>query len=185
MSDVVRGSDKVKPIRPAFEDSVRDARLAEAAHLDALIRSQDAGALRLDHLRSRLLDSLPGESPLRQSMDLRLPPDFPARLFLDLVRSVAIASDGRSYVLEQDSDQHRMSLATTSSAEDMVQEILRLEAHASIRAARKAVQRHLPWAKPAARPFTPLQLLLIWLSGFLAGGMGLLIISMLLKSFHF
>jgi hypothetical protein len=174
----------VKPVQPGFEAAMRDARLAEAAHLDAVIRAQDAGALRLDHLRGRLLDSLPAESTLRQSMDLRLPPDFPPRLFLDLSRSVAMAPDGRSFAMEEDHDDHRRVLATANSAEDMVREVLRLEAHRTIRAARKPESAR-SWKMGTLHPLTWAQLLYVWLTGFLAGAALLAILAILMKRLGF
>jgi hypothetical protein len=174
----------VKPAQPGFEAAMRDARLAEAAHLDAVIRAQDAGALRLDHLRGRLLDSLPAESTLRQSMDLRLPPDFPPRLFLDLSRSVAMAPDGRSFALEEDHDDHRRVLVTANSAEDMVHEVLRLEAHRTIQAARKP-ESPRSWKPGMLHPLTWAQLLYVWLTGFLAGAALLAVLAIFMKRLGF
>jgi len=174
----------VKPAQPGFEAALREARLAEAAHLEAVIRAQDAGALRLDHLRSRLLDSLPMDSTLRQSLDLRLPPDFPPRLFLDLSRSVAMATDGRSFVLEEDHDDHRTVLATEASVEDMVREVLRLEAHRIIQAARKS-EPQKTWKWSAFHPLTWAQLLYVWVSGVVVGAALLALVAIFMKKLGF
>ncbi len=174
----------MKPAQPGFETAMREARLAEAAHLEAVIRAQDAGALRLDLLRSRLLDSLPADSTLRQSMDLRLPPDFPPRLFLDLTRSVAMAPDGRSFLLEEDHEDHRTVLATEASVEDMVREVLRLEAHRTIQAARKPESARL-WKPGTLHPLTWAQLLYVWLTGFVAGAALLALIAIFMKKLGF
>ena len=174
----------MKPAQPGFEAALREARLAEAAHLEAVIRAQDAGALRLDHLRGRLLDSLPADSTLRQSMDLRLPPDFPPRLFLDLSRSVAMATDGRSFVLEEDHEDHRSVLAAEVSVEDMVREVLRLEAHRTIQTARKPEPRKA-WQWGALHPLTWAQLLYVWLTGFAAGVALLALVAILMKKLGF
>lgn len=170
----------MKPAQPGFEAALREARLAEAAHLEAVIRSQDAGALRLDHLRGLLLDMLPAASTLRQSMDLRLPPDFPPRLFLDLSRSIALTPDGRGFVLEEDRDDNRGALATTANAEDMVHEVLRLEAHKLIGEAR-AARPARRWKSPALHPLPWGQLLYVWFSGFTVGAALLAAIAIYLK----
>jgi hypothetical protein len=159
----------LKPVKPGFDAALREARLAEAPHLDALVRSQDAGALRLDHLRGRLLDSLPADNPLRKSMEMRLPPEFPPRLFLDLTRSVAMAPDGRNFLLEQDQETHRSTLAATDSAEAMAAEILRLEAHSVIAGARKRAEASVKPILLRVHSLTSMQLALIWTSGFAAG----------------
>jgi hypothetical protein len=174
----------VKPAQPGFEAALREARLAEAAHLEAVIRAQDAGALRLDHLRSRLLDSLPADSTLRQSLDLRLPPDFPPRLFLDLSRSVAMAADGRSFVLEEDHEDHRSTVATANTVEDMVREVLRLEAHRAIQAARKPESTKL-WKLGAFHPLTWAQLLYVWVSGVVVGAALLALVAIFMKKLGF
>ena len=174
----------MKPAQPGFEAALQEARLAEAAHLEAVIRAQDAGALRLDHLRSRLLDSLPADSTLRQSMDLRLPPDFPPRLFLDLSRSVAMAADGRSFVLEEDHEDHRSVLATEASVEAMVREVLRLEAHRTIQAARKSKLRKM-WKWGVLHPLTWAQLLYVWVSGVAVGAALLALVAIFMKKLGF
>jgi hypothetical protein len=171
----------VKPVKTGFDASLQEARLAEAAHLDALMRAQDAGALRLDLLRGLLLDRLAPDSPLRASMALRLPPDFPSRLFLDLTRSVCLGTDGRSFVLEQDHDTHRSALATTDSAEEMAAHILRLEAHGVIASARRSVEERLKPMGLRTHNLTTIQLVALWTSGFLAGGVLLVIVTILLK----
>lgn len=171
----------MKPAQPGFEAALRDARLAEAAHLEAVIRSQDAGALRLDHLRSLLLDVLPDGSALRQSMDLRLPPDFPPRLFLDLARSIAMAPDGRGFVLEEDQDDIRTALASITSPEDMAREVLRLEAHKLIGEARAAARPARRWKSALLHPLPWSQLLYVWFSGFTVGAALLAAIAIYLK----
>lgn len=171
----------MKPAQPGFDAALREARLAEAAHLEAVIRSQDAGALRLDHLRSLLLDVLPAGSTLRQSMDLRLPPDFPPRLFLDLARSIAIAPDGRGFVLEEDRDDTRTVLAAIANPEDMAHEVLRLEAHKLIGEARAAARPAGRWKGAALHPLTWGQLLYVWFSGFTVGAALLAAIAIYLK----
>jgi hypothetical protein len=114
-------------------------------------------------------------------MALRLPPDFPSRLFLDLTRSVCLGTDGRSFVLEQDHDTHRSALATTDSAEEMAAHILRLEAHGVIASARRSVEERLKPMGLRTHNLTTIQLVALWTSGFLAGGVLLAIAVILLK----
>ena len=120
----------------AYDGAMRRARLAVAAHLDALAVVQDAKSLRLDYLRSLLLKQLPADSALRDSMMLRLPPEAEARLLLDMRNSVVMSGDGRSYQLQEDQNNGRELVMEGRSAEDLAQEILRREALAKVESAR-------------------------------------------------
>jgi hypothetical protein len=154
---------RLKPTRTAFDEALISARLAEAAHLDALIKAQDAGALRLDLLRAKLLEQLPEESALRQSMALRLPPEHAPRLFLDFAHSVAMAPNGRDFVLERDHEDRRETLYTANDAAAMASDILRRAAHRAIAEERARLDsgplQAITWG----------QLAYVWFTGFVVG----------------
>jgi hypothetical protein len=116
----------------AYDDAMRRARLAAAAHLDALAVVKDAKSLRLDYLRSLVMKQLPEDSAMRTSMLLRLPPEDEARLLLDMRNSVVMGGDGRSYQLQEDQKSGRELVLESRSAEDIAQEILRRHALARV-----------------------------------------------------
>lgn len=123
----------------AYDDAMRGARLAVAAHLDALAVVRDAKALRLDYLRSLLLNQLPEASAMRSGMMLRLPPEDEARLLLDLRHSVVMGADGRGYQLQEDFEDTRKLLLESPSADVIAKEILRREALAQVENTPRAV----------------------------------------------
>lgn len=154
----------MKPAKSGFDEALASARLAEAAHLDALVRAQDASALRLDLVRGRLLERLPEDSALRKSMAMRLPPEHAPRLFLDLVHSIALGADGRSLLLERDHDESRELLFSTFDADAMANEVLRRVAHQAIHSARAGLTPDSTGDKASWG-----QLLYVWLTGLTTG----------------
>jgi hypothetical protein len=123
--------------RQAYEGALKQARLAVAAHLDALSGVDDAKALRLDYLRDLLFKQLPADSEMRRSMVLRLPPEGEARLLLDARHAVVMAADGRGYRLEADVESRRQVLFEATSVDDMAHDILRRVAVAEVESANR------------------------------------------------
>ncbi len=168
----------------AYDDAMRRARLAAAAHLDALAVVQDAKSLRLDYLRSLLLKQLPEDSAMRTSMLLRLPPEDEARLLLDMRNSVVMSSDGRSYQLQEDQKNGRELVMESLSADDVVQEILRRHALASVESARTpatAIAKESSGVKTAdgwAQAFT------LFMTGAVFGATALAAIAIYLKKLN-
>jgi hypothetical protein len=161
----------------AFDGAMKQARLAVAAHLDALAVVQDAKSLRLDHLRAELAKRLPASSELRTLMILRLPPEDEARLLLDLTTSVVMGGDGRTYRLEEDGPHGRRVLFESSSADAVVDEVLRRVAVARVEdAAKRGESRDSDakgdsWAQSA----------FVFLAGMIFGASALAAIAIYLK----
>jgi hypothetical protein len=165
--------------------ALRKARLAMAAHLDALAVVQDAKSLRLDYLRSLLLKQLPETSAMRGKIMLRLPPEDEARLLLDLKSSVAMAADGRSYRLEDESAQGRVLALESPVVEEIANEVLRRDALETIAAAQVAApnrETHAHGGAPAGVWIMPA---LLFLTGVIFGGAGLAALAIYLKKISF
>ena len=159
----------MKPAAKLFDEALREARLAEAAHLDALCNLKDAKSLRLDFLRDKILKSLPVDEQAAQLVSLQADPGETPRLLIDLVRSVIIAADGRSYLLEEDHEAERVSAFETPNADTMAQQVLKLLAHQRIVRERKLISASAPQSIPATGSLEVVPLLYVWLTGFIFG----------------
>jgi hypothetical protein len=163
-----------------FDQALREARRAEAAHRDALQNVSDAKALRLIDLQERLNATLPDDQALRQLIDLRLEPGVEPRLFIDLITSVDIDPDAHTYRLTQDRDYRRETLLETGSADDMTRHILKYAAHRLIARDRKntaPVAKTESWEWPS--------LILGWLVAAVAGAAMFAIAAKLLGKLSF
>ena len=156
-----------------FETALKQARLAEAAHIDALVALKDGKALRLDHLRSKILQGLPTDHGLHRLIDLRFAPGEEPRLFLDLVTSVGMAPDGRTFVLQQDKDGDRIMTYETPDADAMFRQILKLQAHQFIADSRKGQSAESQVPAGLGNDTDWVSILYIWLTGFIFGASAL------------
>ncbi len=169
---------RVEVAETRFETALKQARLAEAAHIDALVALKDGKALRLDHLRSKLLQGLPEDHGLRRLIDLRLAPGEAPRLFLDLVTSVGMAADGRSFELQQDKQGDRIMTYETPDAEAMFRQILKLQAHQFIAESRNSQLAESRSSTDHGNDTGWISILYIWLTGFIFGASALAAWSM-------
>ena len=156
-----------------FETALKQARLAEAAHIDALVALKDGKALRLDHLRSKILQGLPTDHGLHRLIDLRFAPGEEPRLFLDLVTSVGMAPDGRTFELQQDKDGDRIMTYETPDAEAMFRQILKLQAHQFIAENRTSYTANDQILTAHGNDTDWISLIYIWLTGFIFGASAL------------
>jgi hypothetical protein len=168
----------VEAAQDKFDTALKDARLAEAAHLDALAVLKDGKALRLDHLRSKILQGLPVDHRLHRLMDLRFAPGESPRLFLDLTTSVAMGADGRSFELQQDREGDRIMTYETPDAEAMFRQILKVQAHQYIAETRNAQGADVQAADGNANGAEWISILYVWLTGFIFGASALAAWSM-------
>lgn len=121
-----------------FDQALREARRAEAAHRDALQNVSDAKSLRLIDLQERLITALPENSDILNLVDLRFEPGEEPRLFIDLVTSVSIDEDAHTFRLSQDRDYRRETLLETGNPDDMSRHILKYVAHRLIARERRS-----------------------------------------------
>ena len=156
-----------------FEAALKQARLAEAAHLDALVALKDGKALRLDALRERLLQGLPLDDGLRPLIELKLLPGETPRLFLDLISSVGMGADGRLYELQQDREGDRIVTYETPDVDAMYRHILKMQAHKRIAEARSATGVAEIPAPGASSESDWISIVYIWMTGFIFGASAL------------
>lgn len=157
-----------------LRQALRQARLAEAAHLDAILDLQSAEALRLQVLKDDIEAIVGGRPEARDIADLALVPGPPPRLWIDLVSYVLMAPDPRTYRFQQDVRTGHEILLETTNRQEMVESIIAYVAH-------RLVERQRYLAAPATAGGRPVPasgtgaLVLAWLCGFALGVLALLI----------
>jgi hypothetical protein len=163
--------------------ALRQARLAEAAHFDAVLDIRDAQTLRLQVLKDDLAPVVASNSAATSFIDLALVPGDPPRLWVDLITSVVMAPDPRSYRLVQDSPAGRQTLLETTNRVEMIERITQHIAHRLIAREREITAVSAPAAgpKPAIIGHSTTALILAWLSGFSIGALALFIAGILIS----
>lgn len=163
--------------------ALRQARLAEAAHFDAVLDIRDAQTLRLQVLKDDLVPVVSGNSQATSFIDLALVPGDPPRLWVDLITSVIMAPDPRTYRLVQDSPAGRRTLFETADRTEMVAHITQHIAHRMIAREREMTAVSAPAAttKPVIMGHSTTALILAWLSGFSIGALALFIAGILIS----
>ena len=82
--------------------ALRKARLAEAAHFEAILGIKDSKSLRLQVLKDDLAPVIAATPEAANIFDLALVPGEPPRLWVDLISFVVMEPDYRTYRLQQD-----------------------------------------------------------------------------------
>lgn len=160
----------------AFEglsEALREARIKEAAHFDAVTEIRDAQTLRLYALKQDLLQGLEAGLPKSGFVEITLLGGDPPRLWIDLISSVLMAPDPRTYRFELDTQNGREVLLETRDREEMARTIITHLAHRMIARERASAGLHMP-GKPALNGYSGASLTLAWLSGFALGIFALL-----------
>jgi hypothetical protein len=170
--------------RDQLTAALKDARMAEAAQLESLMGLRDAKSLRLEALRTALLPSLVGHPDIRALFELNVQPGVNPRLWIDLVSSVVMEPDPRTYRLIQDRDSQRETLFETSDINHMVPFVTRYLAHRMV--AHEKAAAGIPNTSVAVQSGYSLgALVYVWVTGCTFGVLGLLVIAMLLGKLHF
>jgi hypothetical protein len=146
-------------------DSRHRAGLAKPPHVESPFDITDAPTLRLLVLKDELEPIMASMWKPGQFFDLQLVPGESPRLWLDLVSSVVMAPDNRTYRLVQDTDHERDVLFQTRSRAEMVE---RVRKHME-RPVAPAHDRAGAGELPAARSYSAGALVLAWLSGLVVG----------------
>ena len=160
-----------------LDAALRSARLAEAAHFEALMNIRDAATLRLQVLKDDLEPIVRARREADTFIDLALVPGSPPRLWIDMVSYVVMAPDPRTYRFCQDTTDGQKVLFETAERAETVERITAYIAHRVIDR-----QRHLvvpageSWLAVRRTHGTPV-LLLVWLSGFALGIVSLLLVA--------
>ena len=166
-----------------FTDSLRKARLAEAARLDALQNVGDARGLRLAALRESLLPHLKGHPLAEGFNELMLQPGDTPRLWIDLISSVVVEPDTRNYRLQQERDGRRDVLNETDDLHDMSQAVLRYIAHRVIAREKAAATQTIPSGDSGAG-YNLGEMVYVWFTGAALGVLAMLVAAILLGFLH-
>jgi len=157
---------------------LRLARIAEAAHFDALLDIRDAKTLRLQVLKDDLAPIIAANAEAGRIFDLSLVPGDPPRLWIDLITGVVMEPDPRTYRLIKDTHSGRETLAETTSRPEMVEQIKLHMAHQLV--ARERRMASVAPAKVGVTGHSSAALILAWLSGFSIGVLALFMIGIML-----
>jgi hypothetical protein len=164
-----------------LDDALRQARLREAAHFEAALDIRDAQTLRLQVLKDDLAPIAASRREAQDFFDLALIPGDPPRLWLDLITSVVMAPDPRTYRLVEDTQGGREILFETTDRTEMVERIRQHMAHRLIARARRMAARP---GELIQRGYSAGALILSWLSGFTIGILVLFIAGVLISRFR-
>ena len=147
-----------------IQDDVRQARDAETAHLEAVLKVHGAQSLRLQQLRDVLRDRGFGE---QVGFDFSVLPGVEPRLWLDLAHCVTMEPDAGSYRLKFHSPNQITTILETRSLDDVVVACARVLSHSKIKAARAGVVE-LMSAEPVLH-WAQTTLVYVWFTGVLTG----------------
>jgi hypothetical protein len=159
--------------------ALRQARLAEAAHFEAVLDIRDAQTLRLQVLKDELAPIILANAEAATFADLALVPGDPPRLWIDLITSIVMAPDPRTFRLVQDGHGGRQTLLETSVRREMIERVKQHIAHRII--ARERERTGMAAARPKVIGHSNIALILAWVSGFALGAMALFIAGILMS----
>ncbi|NJM29852.1 MAG: hypothetical protein HC855_06900 [Rhizobiales bacterium] len=165
--------------KDALADALRRARLAEAAHVDAVLNIRDSKTLRLQLLKDDLLPIVSSNPEASKLFDLALVPGDPPRLWLDMIAQVVMEPDHRTYRLVQDTRLGRETLFETADRAEMMEHAKTHLAHRLI-----AREREIAVATPARESiagYSGAALIFAWTTGFAVGALALMMAAILLE----
>jgi hypothetical protein len=163
--------------------ALRKARLAEAAHFEAVLGIKDSKSLRLQVLKDEIAPLIAATPEAAHVFDLALVPGEPPRLWIDLISFVVMEPDYRTYRLQQDNQGGREALFETFDRAEMVKYLESYLAHRMIVRERQIV-RAAPVSLPAARYSTG-AIVYAWFNGFILGLLALVLTAISLGKLKF
>jgi hypothetical protein len=166
--ELIANGPSHQPPGGRMDAALRSARLAEAAHFEAVMNIRDAATLRLQVLKDELEPIVSARQEAQAFIDLALVPGAPPRLWVDMVSAVVMAPDPRTYRFCQDTAGGQRVLFETTDRAEMVDKITAYIAHRLIDRQRHIVEP-VSDAPPVRRAYGTAALLLAWLSGFSLG----------------
>jgi hypothetical protein len=165
-------------------EALREARLAEAAQLDAVLSLHDAKSLRLYALQAAVLPRIANHPEAKALFELNLQQGPNPRLWVDLISSVVMEPDPQTYRLVQDQNGARETLHETRNLNEMADYVTKYLAHRML-----AHDKVAAGAKPVAlsdpKGYNIWALAYVWFTGCVFGVLVLLVIAMLLGKLHF
>ncbi len=167
-----------------FSKALREARLASAAKLDAVLGVADARALRLDALRAELAPIIAVNADAKALFDLNVQAGETPKLWLDLISSVVMEPDPRTFRMIQDQDNRREALFETDDLKAMSAYIVKYLAHRIV-AHEKLARGVSPLPDKFQKSYSAIDLIYVWITGAAFGVLGLIIAGMLSGKFSF
>jgi hypothetical protein len=164
--------------------ALREARLAEAAQLDAMLSLQDAKVLRLSALQSGLLPRLAGHPEVKSLFELNIQHGPNPRLWIDLISSVVMEPDPQTFRLVQDQNGARETLHETRDLNNMVAFVTKVLAHRMV-AHDKVAATVKPPTHLMRDGYSFWEMAYVWFTGCVFGVFALLIAAILLGKLHF
>ncbi len=162
-----------------LDREVRRARLAQAAHFDAVVGIRDAQTLRLAALNDELVRKMREEPRLAALLPLQMDSGFPPRLWLDDISYVEMEPDPRTFRLVRQDPSGHVTVAETRELREMAARIRTYASHRLIEAERIAGGR----VNGNGRGLS--QLIMVWLAGFTFGVLALLAAGVMLGKIGF
>ncbi len=163
--------------------ALRKARLAEAAHFEAVLGIRDSKSLRLQALKEDLAPAISATPEAAKIFDLALVPGESPRLWVDLISSVVMEPDYRTYRLLQDNQSGRETLFETVNRDEMLNFLKSYMAHRMISRERQVASATPP--QPQVAGYSAGAIIYAWLSGFMLGLLVLLVAAISLGKLKF
>ena len=163
--------------------ALRKARLAEAAHFEAVLGIKDSKSLRLQVLKDDIVPVIAATPEAANIFDLALVPGEPPRLWVDLISFVVMEPDYRTYRLQQDNQGGREALFETADRAEMVNYLKTYLAHRMI-ARERQIAHAAPVSKPSAR-YTTGAVIYAWFNGLILGFLALVVAAISLGKLKF
>lgn len=163
--------------------ALRKARLAEAAHFEAVLGIKDSKSLRLQVLKDEISPLIAATPEAVQVFDLALVPGEPPRLWIDLISFVEMEPDYRTYRLQQDNQAGRETLFESADRLEMVNYLKSYLAHRIV-----ARERQIVRSAPASKPITGYStgaVIYAWFNGLILGLLALLLAAISLGKLRF
>ena len=163
--------------------ALRKARLAEAAHFEAVLGIKDSKSLRLQVLKDEIAPVIAATPEAASVFDLALVPGEPPRLWIDLISFVEMEPDYRTYRLQQDNQGGREALFETANRAEMLGYLKTYLAHRMV-ARERHIMRAAPQMQPAAR-YTTGAVVYAWFNGLILGMLALVVAAISLGKLKF
>ncbi|MGB8314462.1 MAG: hypothetical protein WCE69_08255 [Aestuariivirga sp.] len=163
--------------------ALRKARLAEAAHFEAVLGIKDSKSLRLQVLKDEIAPVIAATPEAASVFDLALVPGEPPRLWIDLISFVEMEPDYRTYRLQQDNQGGREALFETANRAEMLDYLKTYLAHRMV-ARERHIMRAAPHMQPMAR-YTTGAVVYAWFNGLILGILALVVAAISLGKLKF
>ncbi len=151
-----------------LDQALKDARLLQAAQLEAMVNVRDARVLRLEALRDSLAPELRQREELGDLFELNVQDGDRPKLWLDLISVVEMEPDPGTYRLMQDRNSHREILFETKDAAEIHQRVIQHVAHRVVERERRAAG-FAPKKLNETRRYSVGEMVFVWFSGFAFG----------------